>query len=107
MIRLEYQGKKDETEILNTEVKGYGLNKVATYGSSRLDGWENRLILGDNFIALKLLLKDSAVKGKVRLIYIDPPFATNQVFKIGEDRTATISSSEKDGIAYEDHLKGI
>jgi adenine-specific DNA-methyltransferase len=40
------------------------------------------------------------------LIYIDPPFSTNNVFRIGEKRTNTISSSINDKIAYSDNLKG-
>jgi adenine-specific DNA-methyltransferase len=40
------------------------------------------------------------------LIYIDPPFATNGYFKIGENRANTISSSNEDEIAYSDTLIG-
>ncbi|MBN2380520.1 site-specific DNA-methyltransferase [candidate division WOR-3 bacterium] len=70
------------------------------------NGWRNRLILGDNLQVLKALTEDSEVCGKVRLIYIDPPFATNQTFRLGEERTATISSSTQDIEAYHDKLIG-
>ncbi len=106
MIKLEYNGKKSEREILNKPIKGYTLKEIRSYGNSRLDGWKNMLIFGDNFIALKLLLNNPQVRGKVRLIYIDPPFSTNQVFKAGNNRTATISRSEDDLIAYKDTLSG-
>ncbi len=106
MIKLEYNGKKSERDILNKPIKGYTLKEIRSYGNSRLDGWKNMLIFGDNFIALKLLLNNPQIKGKVRLIYIDPPFSTNQVFKAGNNRTATISRSEDDLIAYKDTLSG-
>jgi len=44
--------------------------------------------------------------GKIDLVYIDPPFATNGHFKISEDRANTISSSNADEIAYSDTLVG-
>ena len=106
MIKLEYDGKKSENDILNKSIKGYTLKEIKSYGNLRLDGWKNILIFGDNFIALKLLLKNPQIKGKVRLVYIDPPFSTNQVFRAGNNRTATISRSDEDLIAYKDTLSG-
>ncbi len=44
----------------------------------------NRLYFGDNFSILAALLQDSAVRGQVKLVYIDPPFATNKVYKSRE-----------------------
>lgn len=106
MIKLEYDGKKTENKILNKPIKGCALKEIKSYGNPRLDGWKNILIFGDNFIALKLLLKNPQIKGKVRLVYIDPPFSTNQVFRAGNNRTATISRSDEDLIAYKDTLSG-
>ena len=65
------------------------------------DGWRNMIVFGDNLQFLKTiyenkdpLIKDK-VKGKVKLIYIDPPFATTDDFK------------NKDGAkAYSDKKKG-
>ena len=79
---------------------------AATFGENRLDGWTNRLILGDNLLALNLLLQDPTISGQVRLIYIDPPYSTNQDFRIGYERTATVSSSHEDRVAYRDKLLG-
>lgn len=39
-----------------------------------------RLVLGDNLPVLRSLRRDPSVAGKVRLVYIDPPFATGRVF---------------------------
>ncbi len=43
--------------------------------------WVNKLIFGDNLQALKHLMNDPQVKGRVKLVYIDPPFATKQEFQ--------------------------
>lgn len=62
----------------------------------------NKLIVGDNLNVLRALLDDCSVAGKVKLVYIDPPFATKTHFRIGAERTSTISSSQSDSIAYSD-----
>jgi len=64
----------------------------------------NKLIHGENFAALKALLPE--YRGQVALVYIDPPFATNTNFRIGNGRTATVSSSNGDALAYSDQLRG-
>ncbi len=49
-------------------------------GTGNGDGWMNRLIYGDNLLAMQALLAGDAqtglpsLRGKVDLIYIDPPF---------------------------------
>ncbi len=68
--------------------------------------WSNLLIFGENRRVLKDLGKRKDVAGKVSLVYIDPPFATNQKFRGGNLRSATISRSPDDEIAYEDLLEG-
>ena len=45
------------------------------------DQCRNRLYFGDNLPILRTLLDDRDVRGKVRLVYIDPPFASNSVYK--------------------------
>ncbi len=49
------------------------------------DLFDNRLIHGDNLLALKALEQDFA--GKVKCIYIDPPFNTQQAFEHYDDST--------------------
>lgn len=48
------------------------------FAADRPQGWRNRLIWGDNRYVLSALLDELA--GQVRLIYVDPPFATGQDF---------------------------
>jgi adenine-specific DNA-methyltransferase len=62
----------------------------------------NMLIFGDNLQAMKMLIENPEIRGKVRLIYIDPPFATGQNFRYGNERVSHISSSNEDEIAYVD-----
>ena len=50
---------------------------------SENDIFDNRLIFGDNLLALKALEQEFA--GKVKCIYIDPPFNTHQQFPFFED----------------------
>lgn len=47
------------------------------------DLFDNRLIQGDNLLALKALEQEFA--GKVKCIYIDPPFNTGQAFEYYDD----------------------
>ncbi len=66
----------------------------------------NLLIHGDNLKGIEFLLKDKNLSGKIDLIYIDPPFATNGNFTITNGRASTISNSKNGDIAYSDKLKG-
>ncbi len=95
---LNYK-KRDKYEILNS-LNGYELEKKNSVNS------ENILINGENLHVLKVLLNDFNLKGKIDLIYIDPPFATNNNFTITNGRASTISNSKDGEIAYSDTLKG-
>jgi len=64
------------------------------------------LIQGDNLLALSLLQKIPDIQGKVRLVYIDPPFGTRQSFNVTPRRIATISRSNGGIVAYDDSLTG-
>lgn len=105
-INLHYDDKDNKKNIL-TSIPTASLREVKSLGQNRLlDDWKNMLILGDNLTALKTLLKEPKVVGQVRLVYIDPPFATNGEFRSGKLRTSTISWSPEDEKAYEDKLVG-
>src|SRR5687767_10103956 len=47
------------------------------------DIFENRLILGDNLLALKALEQEFA--GKVKCVFIDPPYNTGSAFEHYDD----------------------
>ena len=102
-IRLTYKGRLSRRQLL-AETEPALLEVQETLGQPRLDGWSNRLILGDNLSVLRALLGDREVAGKVTLVYIDPPFSSDQQYRVGTTRTATVSASEQDLPAYEDRL---
>ncbi len=95
---LQYPNKKTVEEILSETSKA---NLASIFGNG-----DNKLIKGDNLKILKSLLEDYKLKGKIDLVYIDPPFATNNHFTIGEDRVSTISNGKDDKTAYKDELVG-
>lgn len=97
-MQLIYEGKKQKDEILNSNYN-YSF-------SARWTKKNNLLVEGDNLLALKVLLKEYGLKEKIDLIYIDPPFATGNVFTINEDRATTISRARIGKIAYTDTQKG-
>lgn len=49
------------------------------------DIFDNMLIHGDNLLALKALETDPAVRGKVKCVYIDPPYNTGAAFQHYDD----------------------
>ncbi|MBI4479992.1 MAG: site-specific DNA-methyltransferase [Acidobacteria bacterium] len=63
------------------------------------------LIHGDNHDALKYL-GQLGLEGKIKLVYIDPPFGTKQDFTISNERFATISRVNGGKVAYRDSLTG-
>jgi len=86
---LVYAGK-DRKEDIIAETMAVPLQEVKTFGKNE-NGWTNKLIFGDNLQILKEIYNDQKgknifdTKNKIKLIYIDPPFATKQDFmKDGE-----------------------
>jgi len=100
LVTLKYPGKINKENLCKI-VKPVELKIVKEFMKGKPlfdDGWRNMLILGDNLPVLRTLLQDSRIRGKVRLIYIDPPFGTGSVFR-GKRH---VSASLKDEIAYHD-----
>jgi hypothetical protein len=85
--RLEYAGKMKREQVL-AETPAAPWQLVRRFAEDRPhdDGWRNLLVWGDNLLALRELLADQqgpnlyCTRGKIKLIYIDPPFATKQDF---------------------------
>jgi len=84
---LVYAGKAREEDII-ADTLAAPLQEVRTFNTDNKfdDSWTNKLIFGDNLLALKSLYEDPNIKGKVKLIYIDPPFATKQDFMKDEEK---------------------
>jgi DNA modification methylase len=87
---LVYWGKERKEEILS-QIWGVPLQPVRTFGVAKdqaAPAWSNRLIFGDNLQVMKRLIDDPEVCGKVKLVYIDPPFATAREFEGNREQRA-------------------
>ncbi|MGE3345261.1 MAG: site-specific DNA-methyltransferase [Vicinamibacterales bacterium] len=76
---LQYEGKEPEEDILAGPRGAFARAWPLCAGVKSC--WRNRMYFGENLAALRLLLDDPEVRGRVRLVYIDPPFATRSVFR--------------------------
>lgn len=103
---LVYGGKMRREDILANEdgVFPVPLQVEKMFNGKReqwKDGWKNIVAFGDNLQFLKTLYENknplikNKVKGKVKLIYIDPPFGTDSDF-----------AGNTNQIAYKDKTKG-
>lgn len=93
MIELKYDGKKSEWEILSRK-QPIKLKSVG--GKLNLPCM---LIKGSNEKVLRNLY---SYYRKVDLVYIDPPWNTQTVFRVAGERTSSVSWTESDSIAYSD-----
>lgn len=92
---IQYEGKKTEREILDLAKQAKPDFATYLFENHTQTQYFKKIFFGDNFLALSNLLNNEKVKGKVKLIYIDPPYATNSVF---------VAKNQKD--AYTDLLTG-
>jgi len=101
-MELTYKNKKNKQQILkkNEPAKLIQVNSPSSHDVI------NMLIKGENLNAMQSLIQKYNLRCKIDLVYIDPPFATNTIFRGNELRTSHISSSLKDDIAYSDNLLG-
>ena len=96
-LELRWKGKKAEVEKIGLPFQKIETVSVSRTGRNTLlahnigqheEEWKNKLVWGDNKYILASLLKDPSVAGKIKLIYIDPPFYTgtnmNINIKIGD-----------------------
>lgn len=76
-LELVWVGKEERTRL---EPRVLVEDSALSYGDPRS---ENMLIHGDNLLALKALEQDFA--GKIKCIYIDPPYNTGAAFSHYDD----------------------
>ena len=80
-LELTWIGKDNpEYEIANIEPRILEERKDLSYGDPKS---ENMIIHGDNLLALKALLPE--YEGRIKCIYIDPPFNTGAAFEHYDD----------------------
>ncbi len=92
-IELVYPNKMSKEDIL----------KLSNARKLDIKMEQSAFISGDNYLVMQSLL-NSGYAGKIDLIYIDPPFNTNQVFNVDEERSSTISR-KGNVVAYSDDLE--
>lgn len=78
---MRWPGKADSIRLANTP--SHGTLSPDEKESVNFDATENLIIEGDNLEVLKLLQK--AYQGKVKMIYIDPPYNTGNDFVYEDD----------------------
>jgi adenine-specific DNA-methyltransferase len=83
-LELTWIGKDNRTKLeprilLEDAAKSYH----APHKVTENDLFDNQLIFGDNLLALRALEQEYA--GKIKCVYIDPPFNTGQAFENYED----------------------
>lgn len=87
VYQLTYKGKTPKQNVL-ADTPSAPFQEVRSFNADNPfpDHWRNLLIYGDNLLALKTLYDDQrgpnryGTRNKIKLIYIDPPFATKQDF---------------------------
>ena len=91
-MQLIYPNKQSENQIIAQaeRIPPLALNKPLPL-----------LFFGDNFHALSALLK-SGYRERIDLIYIDPPYNTQQNFTVSDGRSSTISRTNYGITAYSD-----
>ena len=83
-LELTWIGKDQVTKLEpRILIEDAELSYHATKRHSEADLFDNKLIFGDNLLALKALEQEYA--GKVKCIFIDPPYNTGSAFEHYDD----------------------
>ena len=93
---LRWTGKRPYTST-----QYYPAQLKESYGSE-INGWINKIFWGDNLQVMSHMLKD--YRGKVNLVYIDPPFDSKADYKIRIKMKQ--KSIESDNLAFEEKQYG-
>ena len=94
---LRAQSKKGETEQLSlfADFNGIDFEQMVDFYRHE-QNWSNRMILGDSLLVMTSLAEKEGLKGKVQMIYIDPPYG----IKFGSNwQVSTRKRDVKDGKA--------
>lgn len=80
-IKVEPRILIENPDLSNISHKTAG--QASIFDAENADGFDNMLIHGDNLLALKAL--ESKFAGKIKCIYIDPPYNTGNAFEQYDD----------------------
>jgi site-specific DNA-methyltransferase (adenine-specific)/adenine-specific DNA-methyltransferase len=112
--KMEYElvyGIKQREEDILADTWSVPFQPVKQFGDVKKNEWHNQLIFGDNLQALKHLLKlkeQGKLKNEdgtdgVRLVYIDPPFGTGDIYDARSGAPAY--SAKLQGAAFIEFLR--
>lgn len=99
---FRYQAKKEQAQQqlnLFGDFNGLEFEKLIDFYQHK-DGvkWTNRMVLGDSLLVMASLAEKEGLKGKVQMIYLDPPYG----IKFGSNwQVSTRKRDVKDGKAEE------
>ncbi len=82
---IQYKNKEPKKDIIAK--KHIGEYKTIFTRFQEQEGF-NDLFYGDNLDVLRYLLHERKLKNKIDLVYIDPPYATNSVFKTRKQKSS-------------------
>ena len=88
-LELNWIGKYDKENVINPEPRilveneEYSYKKDVETDDENEPTYDNMLIHGDNLLALKSL--ESEYAGRIKCIYIDPPYNTGSAFEHYDD----------------------
>ena len=96
-FKLSYPYRSEVSTVLSGTTAN--VREIGTFGQ---EDAANRIYAGDNLNILRSLCNEPAVKGKARLVYIDPPYATGFAFE-----SATVGSAYSDYKQGADYLESL
>ena len=88
-VRKDAEKMRASREDISEEEAGYSLEQLNLFGDfnglpkdfdQRVDfyhhdaNWQNRMILGDSLMVMTSLAEKEGLKGKIQMIYLDPPY---------------------------------
>ncbi len=91
-LELTWVGKENEIKVeprilienpALSNISHKTAGQASIFDAENADGFDNMLIHGDNLLALKAL--ESKFAGKIKCIYIDPPYNTGNAFEQYDD----------------------
>lgn len=93
-IRSETRRKDEQTApLLFSDFNGIDFERLVDFYQHE-QNWSNRMILGDSLLVMTSLAEKEGLKGKVQMIYIDPPYG----IKFGSNwQVSTRKRDVKDG----------
>lgn len=111
---LVYAGKIRKEDVLSDtdEIANVPLQIEKTYNGTEhpsSNSWKNLLIFGDNLQILKTIYYDrdpiiaNNIKGKIKLVYIDPPFGTGDEYDGNKGQSAY--SAKRKGADFVEFLR--